>query len=333
MKNKIFLLMLMFIFVTAAGCNKKTSDTSDNDTVFKVGIAIINNHPALLEIEKGIIDELKAQNMNVSIDSQNANNDTNIINAIASKFAADKKDLSIGIATTAAVALANSITDRPVLFATVNDPIGAGLVDSFDKGKNNVTGLCDALPIREHLKIYHSIYPFKKLGFIYNGAEKNSITMLKITQEVCNEMGIELRPIIIYNPAEVNMAAESLVSRVDAFYVVTDNTLVSGLTSLITTAKAHKKPIFSEDYTSSVNGGILYAIGFDYYKAGRKTGKMAVEILKGKKPEEMPVTFMEYPDESLMIVDMDTAKELNIDIPKEYITKNTKIIENNKIKE
>ncbi len=332
MKNKIYVLIFTIILAVTAGCNKKTADADESNTVFKVGIAIINNHPALLEIEKGIIDELKAQNMNVTIDSQNANNDANIINAVASKFAADKKDLSIGIATPAAVALANSITDRPVLFVTVNDPIGAGLVDSFDKGKNNVTGLCDTLPIKEHLKIYHSIYPFKKLGFIYSGAEKNSITMLKTTQEVCDEIGVELRPITIYNPAEVNMAAESLVSRVDAFYVVTDNTLVSGLTALITAAASHKKPIFSEDYTSSVNGGILYAIGFDYYKAGRKAGKMAVEILKGKKPEEMPVTFMEYPDESLMIVDMDTAKALNIEIPKEYITENTKIIENNKIK-
>lgn len=332
MKNKLYILMFLVIFILIAGCNKKAAENNDNKSAFKVGIAVINNHPALLEIEQGIIDELKAQNMNVIIDSQNANNDANIINAIASKFASDKKDLSIGIATPAAVALANSITDRPVLFATVNDPIGAGLVDSFDKGKNNVTGLCDALPIREHLKIYHSIYPFKKLGFIYNGAEKNSITMLKTTQEVCDEMGIELLPITIYNPAEVNMAAESLVSRVDAFYVVTDNTLVSGLTALITAAANNKKPIFSEDYTSAVNGGILYAIGFDYYKAGRKTGKMAVEILKGKAPNKMPVTFMEYPEESVVIVDMDRAKALNIKIPKELITENTKIIENNKIK-
>lgn len=332
MKSKLYILMFLVIFILIAGCNKKAAENNDNKSAFKVGIAVINNHPALLEIEQGIIDELKAQNMNVIIDSQNANNDANIINAIASKFASDKKDLSIGIATPAAVALANSITDRPVLFATVNDPIGAGLVDSFDKGKNNVTGLCDALPIREHLKIYHSIYPFKKLGFIYNGAEKNSITMLKTTQEVCDEMGVELLPITIYNPAEVNMAAESLVSRVDAFYVVTDNTLVSGLTALITAAANNKKPIFSEDYTSAVNGGILYAIGFDYYKAGRKTGKMAVEILKGKSPDEMPVTFMEYPEESVVIVDMDRAKALNIEIPKELITENTKIIENNKIK-
>lgn len=332
MKSKLYILMFLVIFILIAGCNKKAAENNDNKSAFKVGIAVINNHPALLEIEQGIIDELKAQNMNVIIDSQNANNDANIINAIASKFASDKKDLSIGIATPAAVALANSITDRPVLFATVNDPIGAGLVDSFDKGKNNVTGLCDALPIREHLKIYHSIYPFKKLGFIYNGAEKNSITMLKTTQKVCDEMDIELLPITIYNPAEVNMAAESLVSRVDAFYVVTDNTLVSGLTALITAAANNKKPIFSEDYTSAVNGGILYAIGFDYYKAGRKTGKMAVEILKGKSPDEMPVTFMEYPEESVVIVDMDRARALNIEIPKELITENTKIIENNKIK-
>ncbi len=300
MKNKIYILLITVIFIIYTGCNKNAANSDNNSASYKVGIAVINNHPALLEIEKGIIDELKAQNMNVLIDSQNANNDANIINAIASKFATDKKDLSIGIATPTAVALANSIKDRPVLFATVNDPIGAGLVDSLDKGKNNVTGLSDALPIKEHLKIYHSIYPFKKLGFIYNGAERNSITMLKITQEVCKEMGIELLPITIYSSVEVNMAAESLVSRVDAFYVVTDNTLVS--------------------------------VGFDYYKAGRKTGKMAVEILKGKKPDEMPVTFMKYPDESLMIIDMDRAKALNIEIPKALITENTKIIENNKIK-
>lgn len=330
MKNKIYILLFLAIFAAVFGCSKKQEKNVDNNSLYKVGIAVINNHPALLEIEKGIIDELKAQNMNVSIDSQNANNDVNIINAIASKFASDKKDLSIGIATPAAVALANSITDKPVLFATVNDPIGAGLVDSLDRGKNNVTGLSDALPIREHLKIFHSIYPFKKVGFIYNGTEKNSVTMLKITQNVCDEMGIELLPIVIYNPVEVNMAAESLVSRVDAFYVVTDNTLVSGLTALISAAKNNNIPIFSEDYTSAVNGGILYAIGFDYYKAGRKTGKMAVEILKGKSPDKMPVTFMDYPDESLMVIDMDRAKALNINISKELITESTKIIENNK---
>ena len=259
--------MFLVIFILIAGCNKKAEEDNDNKSAFKVGIAVINNHPALLEIEQGIIDELKAQNMNVIIDSQNANNDANIINAIASKFASDKKDLSIGIATPAAVALANSITDRPVLFATVNDPIGAGLVDSFDKGKNNVTGLCDALPIREHLKIYHSIYPFKKLGFIYNGAEKNSITMLKTTQEVCDEMGIELLPITIYNPAEVNMAAESLVSRVDAFYVVTDNTLVSGLTALITAAANNKKPIFlNKDMTREYHFYLIDYILSNYAK-------------------------------------------------------------------
>ncbi|MDY5050103.1 MAG: ABC transporter substrate-binding protein [Candidatus Mucispirillum faecigallinarum] len=327
MKNIINLMLCILIFTTA--CNKNSNTGSDNHS-FQIGIAVINSHPALLEIERGIKDELKAQNINAFIDSQNANNDANIINAIAAKFASDKKDLSIGIATPSAVALANAIKDKPVLFATVNDPIGAGLVDSLDKGKGNVTGLSDAIPIKEHLKIFHSIYPFKKLGFIYSSAEKNSVTMYNQTKDACKEMGIALLPVTIYNPSEVNMAAASLSGKVDAFYVVTDNTLVSGITALISAAKAAKTPIFSEDYISAENGGILYAIGFDYYKAGRKTGKMAAEILKGKKPADMPVTFMDYPEESLMVVDMDRAKALNIEIPENLITKNTKIIENKK---
>ena len=69
--------MFLVIFILIAGCNKKAAEDNDNKSAFKVGIAVINNHPALLEIEQGIIDELKAQNMNVIIDSQNANNDAN----------------------------------------------------------------------------------------------------------------------------------------------------------------------------------------------------------------------------------------------------------------
>ena len=327
MRHLIYIMLCVLILTTA--CNRNSNKSSDNQSL-QVGIAVINSHPALLEIERGIKDELKAQNINAFIDSQNANNDANIINAIAAKFASDKKDLSIGIATPSAVALANHIKDKPVLFATVNDPVGAGLVDSLDKGKGNVTGLSDAIPIKEHLKIFHTIYPFKKLGFIYSSAEKNSVTMYNQTKEACKEMGISLLPVTIYNPSEVNMAAESLSGKVDAFYVVTDNTLVSGITALISAAKAAKTPIFSEDYISAENGGILYAIGFDYYKAGRKTGKMAAEILKGKKPADMTVTFMDYPEEALMVIDMDRAKALNITIPENLITKNTKIIENRK---
>ena len=82
MKNKIYILLITVIFIIYTGCNKNAANSDNNSASYKVGIAVINNHPALLEIEKGIIDELKAQNMNVLIDSQNANNDANIINAI-----------------------------------------------------------------------------------------------------------------------------------------------------------------------------------------------------------------------------------------------------------
>ena len=331
MKNKIYILLITVIFIIYTGCNKNAANSDNNSASYKVGIAVINNHPALLEIEKGIIDELKAQNMNVLIDSQNANNDANIINAIASKFATDKKDLSIGIATPTAVALANSIKDRPVLFATVNDPIGAGLVDSLDKGKNNVTGLSDALPIKEHLKIYHSIYPFKKLGFIYNGAERNSITMLKITQEVCKEMGIELLPITIYSSVEVNMAAESLVSRVDAFYCFTDNSIATAMSALTDTAKQNKIPVFGGDITPTLNGGVVYALGFSYYEMGRMTGRLIAEVLQGKKAEELPIQSLNDPKFYNKLLDLDTAKLLGITFSDELINSAQYLIKDGKL--
>ena len=326
MQNKKFMALIAVLGMLTGiitGCSEKKDGLT-------IGIAKIVQHDALDQVEQGIIDAVTDAGFNAQFDLQNANGDVNTAAQIAAKYKTEKVDVAVGIATPVAVALATAIKDTPVVFATITDPVGAGLVDSLDKGKGNVTGLSDAIPIKEHLKIFHSIYPFKKLGFIYSSAEKNSVTMYNQTKDACKEMGIELLPVTIYNPSEVNMAAESLSGKVDAFYVVTDNTLVSGITALISAAKAAKTPIFSEDYISAENGGILYAIGFDYYKAGRKTGKMAAEILKGKKPADMPVTFMDYPEESLMVVDMDRAKALNIAIPENLITKNTKIIENRK---
>lgn len=59
MKNKIYLLIFIIILAITAGCNKPEAGNNDNNSAFKVGIAVINNHPALLEIEKGITENTK----------------------------------------------------------------------------------------------------------------------------------------------------------------------------------------------------------------------------------------------------------------------------------
>ncbi len=305
----------------------------EKDGRLRIGIAKIVAHPALDQIEMGIQDELAAEGIDAVYDLQNANGDPNTAAQIANKYKSDKVDIAVGIATPVAVALANAITDVPVVFATVTDPVGAGLVTTVDHGEGNVTGLSDMTPIAEHIKMFKEIAGIGTLGYIYTSSEANSISGLELVTKACEENGLKLVTQAISNSSEVKQAAEAIIDRVDGIYLTTDNTVFSALPALIDVAGRARKPIFSSDVTAAVDGGCVIASGFNYYKAGRATGKMIADIINGKKPAEMPVKFLTDPSETDLLFDLDAAARCGIVIPAGYIDAANMIYENGKLAE
>jgi putative tryptophan/tyrosine transport system substrate-binding protein len=318
-----------FIF---SGCQKKTSDVSTGKP-YKIGIAKIVQHPALDAVEQGIIDAVNDAGIKASYDRQNANGDVNTAAQIASQFKGEKVDVAVGIATPVAVALANAIKDIPVVFGTITDPVGAGLVSTVAHGEGNVTGMSDAIPTEQHVKLFKEIAGVKTLGYIYTSGEANSISALELVKKGCAEQGLQLVTQSISKSAEVKQAAESIVDRCDGIYLTTDNTVFSALPALVQVFGKAKKPIFSGDVTGAKEGGIFMASGFNYYKAGRATGEMIVKILNGTKPSDLPVRFMTNPDDSDLLFDLDAAKNCGITIPQEYLDKAGFIYENGTLTE
>jgi len=296
----------------------------------KIGIAKIVQHPALDAVEQGVMDAVNAAGFKVTYDNQNANGDVNTANQIAAQFKNEKVDVAVGIATPVAIALANTMKDTPVVFGTVTDPLGAGLVTTLDHGEKNVTGMSDELPSKEHIKLFKEIAGIKTLGYIYTTTEDNSVSSLELVKQGCKEAGIELVVESIQSSAEVKQAAEAIVKRCDGIYLTTDNTVFSALPSLVGVFNKAKKPIFSGDVTGALDGGCLMASGFNYYKAGYATGEMVVQILNGAKPAEIPVRFMTKPEDSDLLFDLDVAKACGITIPAKYLDQATYIIEGGK---
>ena len=93
------------------------------------------------------------------------------------------------------------------------------------------------------------------------------------------------------------------------------------------------KPIFSGDVTATKEGGIFMASGFNYYKAGRATGEIVVQVLNGKKCTEIPVRFMTDPSDSDFLIDLDVAKKCGITVDKKYIDSANMIFQNGKLTE
>ncbi len=329
MKKTLSVLLMVALCLSSVTAKTKKAKPKK----VKIGIAKILQHPALDSVEQGIIDAVNDAGFKVTYDLQNANGDVNTANQIAAQYKAEKVDVAVGIATPIAIALANTMKNIPIVFGTVTDPLGAGLVTTLEHGEGNVTGMSDELPSNEHIKLFKQIAGIKTLGYIYTASEDNSVSALNLVKKGCEEAGLELVVQAISNSSEVKQAAEAIVDRVDGLYLSTDNTVFSALPSLVAVFNKAKKPIFSGDVTGALEGGCFMASGFNYYKAGYATGEMVVEILNGKKPSEMPVRFMTKPSDSDLLFDLDVAKTCGITIPQEYLNQATYIIENGKLTE
>ena len=327
--------LILFAGIVAAvsmfsGCSKKNG--SSEKTV-KIGIAKIVQHVALDDVDRGVMDAIKDAGIKAKYDLQNANGDVNTANQIAVQFKDEKVDVAVGIATPIAIALANTLKETPVVFGTVTDPLGAGLVTTLEHGEKNVTGMSDELPSVQHIKLFKEIAGIKTLGYIYTSNEDNSLSSLELIKKGCAQAGLELVTQSISTSSEVKQAAESIVDRVDGIYLTTDNTVFSALPSLVTVFNKAKKPVFSGDVTGAKEGGCFMASGFNYYKAGRATGEIVVQILKGANPSEIPVRFMTKPEDSDLLFDLDAASNCGIKIPSEYLSKATYIISGGKLQE
>lgn len=328
-KKAAFCLVAAGLLFGTLSCSKKNAEKSGKKV--KIGIAKIVQHVALDSVEQGIIDYLAENGVEAEYDLQNANGDVNTAAQIALKYKDEKVDVAVGIATPVALALANTIKDIPVVFGTITDPLGAGLVTTLEHGEGNVTGMSDAIPTEQHIEMFKEIAGIKTLGYIYTSNEANSISSLELVKNACQKFGISLVTQAITNSSEVKQAAETIIDRVDGIYLTTDNTVFSALSSLIQVFDKARKPIFSGDVTGAMAGGCAIASGFNYYKAGRATGEMVLQILKGKKPSEMAVRFMTEPEDFDLLFDLDAAKKCGITIPEKYLNAASMIFEGGKL--
>lgn len=299
--------MLITIFALT-GCKKESGSTI-------VGISKIVAHPALDAVEKGIMDELKTQGKTeIVYDLQNANGQANTAKQIANKFKADGVSVAVGIATPTAQALANTMTEIPIVFSAVTDPESAGLVESIDKGAANVTGVSDMTPVKDQIEMLLKLKEIKTIGNIYTASEANSLKIANMLEDICAEFGIELVTTTVTNSSEVMSAAQTIMNKVDAIYISTDNTVVSALGTIIDIANENKIPLMSADPSSATENDVLIAYGFNYYQMGVETGKMVADILDGKSTTEMPTKFMTGEESLDLHLNFDVAREIGIDM-------------------
>jgi putative ABC transport system substrate-binding protein len=313
--SSVLILMMAAAALCATGCSKKSAGSKDK--VLKIGVVQLVEHVALDASYKGFVDGLAeagyVDGQNIAIDYENAQGEQANCVTIAQKLVNEKDDLILAIATPAAQAVANLTQDIPVLVTAVTDPESAKLVKSNAKPDTNVSGTSDLTPVEKQIELLKKILPnAKTVGLMYCSSEQNSIFQINLAKAACDKNGLKYIEGTVSNSNEIQQVTQSLVGKVDALYVPTDNMLAAGMATVAMVATPAKLPVICGE-EGMVKAGGLATYGINYYELGKQTAKQAVEILKdGKKPADMPI---EYLDKCDLTVNQDTVKALGITMP------------------
>ena len=325
MKRRILgIVMAMLLGTSLMACGSKADNANSSESkteasseasanAKKVGILQYVQHPALDKANEGFVAALNGAGVDVAIEQQNAGGEQSAAQTIANKLVNDKKDLILAIATPAAQAVAGVTSDIPVVITAVTDPAASGLVESNDAPGGNVTGSSDLTPVADQIELLTKLLPkAKNIGILYCTAEANSKLQADMAMEALKGKGLNGIEYTVSSSNEIQTVVESMVGKVDAIYVPTDNVIAAGMTTVAMIATTeHKIPIIGAE-AAHVENGALATYGIDYFEVGKLAGEQAVEILNGKSPADIPIAYLPK-DRCKLTINEEVASELGID--------------------
>jgi putative tryptophan/tyrosine transport system substrate-binding protein len=304
-------IILKFILITTAIINSAYAAAG----VKKIYISQVVNHPALDSTTKGIIEGLAQagyqDGKNIEIIVESAQGSSALASQIASKFVSNSPDVVVGVGTISAQSFVKYAKENRVkmVFSTVTDPLGAGIVKDLTKPGDNISGVSNFVELEPQIELFKKLQPdLKTLGIIYNPGESNSVSIIKKLEEICPKFGIKLIKQTATKTLDVSQAAAKLTTEVNAIFITNDNTALSALQVIIQTANKAKIPVYVSDI-DAIQLGALAAFGPNQYQVGFQTARIIIEALAGKDIGKIPV---EFPKKIDLVTNQKAAQLLGI---------------------
>lgn len=301
-----------------------SKSSSSGDNFYTIGIGQFAAHGSLDNCREGFLQGLAEEGIiegeNLKVLYENAQADGGISSQIITNFVSQNVDLICGIATPMAQS-AYGIGKKqgiPVIYTAVTDPTAAELAQIDGTPVGEITGTSDKLPVTQQLQMIRTMLPDAKIiGIMFTTSEVNSLSAIEEYKAYAGDYGFEIVDVGISTPADVPLAADSLLGKVDCVTNLTDNTVVASLPVILDKAAEKKIPVFGSEI-EQVKIGCLAAMGLDYVDLGKQTGRMAAAVLKGeKKASEMKYEVIE---EAKFYGNTKVAQDLGITIPEELAT-------------
>ena len=321
MKKLVSILMaLMLVLGVCTACGGETGTTGettprDTDNTYKVAIVQYADNAAFQEMREAFISRMRALGYDeamMSFDIQNAQGDQSMLASITQTVCNGDYDLIVPIVTPATISVVNGEPECPVVFISVTDPVASGILTTMEAPDKNATGTSNIVPVDQIFTLAKQLTPsVQNIGILYCSGEQNAVQTAEKAKTYLSENGFTYREVTVANSSEVQQAAQSLVSDVDAIYIPIDSTVQTAMAQVVEAANAAKIPVYGSDPVM-VQSGALACVSVSNTQLGERSAEMADEILRGAAVSSVPAEAL---DEYQYVISRSAAETLNITVP------------------
>jgi putative tryptophan/tyrosine transport system substrate-binding protein len=235
--------------------------------------------------------------------------------------------LKVDVLVTAGTPAAWAKTSIPLVMVAVGDPVGTGLVASFARPGGNNTGLTSLTPELEgkRLELLREVLPkVSHIAVLWNPANAYMITTEKEVQAAAAVLGIKVLSLAVQTVQEIDAAFVTIrTEQPHALNVLADRLFLHERARIMDFAAHHQLPGVHA-YRELVLAGGLMSYGPSYAHMHRQAASYVDKILKGTRPADLPV---QAPTKFELVINLKTAKALNIELPPTLLARADEVIE------
>jgi putative ABC transport system substrate-binding protein len=247
---------------------------------------------------------------------------------IAADFVRQKVDVIVTYSNQIVEIAKQATAAIPIVFGLAADPVGTGLVRSLAQPGGNLTGLSaqNVDLAGKRFELLREVVPrLRRLAVLFNVESiKNAALELESIRNVAPPLGVdvitsEIRPAEDIAPAFAAIKA----AQADALFVIADSLMLAYRTRIHTLALAARLPTI-HSVREFVEAGGLMSYGPNYPNMFRGAAEYVDKILRGTKPSDLPV---EQPTRYDLVINLTTAKALDLTIPESFLLRANEVIE------
>jgi putative ABC transport system substrate-binding protein len=279
------------------------------------------------EVFRRLLRELGyVEGKNITFENRSADNKLDRLPALADELVRLKVDLIFTASLPGALAAKNATKTIPIVFLTAADPVAAGLVDSLARPGGNITGftVIGTELAGKRLELLKETVPkLSRVAVLWNPGDSGNAQVWKESQLPARELGLQLHSMEIRSADDIEGAFKAAIKARSAALAVTQSALANSNLKQIADL-ATKNRLAAIHYRGDfVDNGGLMSYGADQAEQYRRVAVMVDKILKGTKPEDIPV---EQPMRFELVLNLKTAKALGLTIPPIVLMRATRVV-------